>query len=161
MDAITEKLRIFLAGWIDTRPQDVQMFGMKLKNTISTWLNVFACVAFAFALVIFPASAAHAASGMHRDHHVVSSSAEHDMMGHEVVEIVTVPTSGQCSTVSTTWDKEASSTQCCSGICLSVVLTEDVTFFVEQALSGKYLTRNAQTSSTDPSSFLRPPRYLI
>ncbi len=140
---------------------------MKLKNTISTWLNVFACVAFAFALVIFPPSAAHAASGMHSDNHVVSSSVDHDMtghddmMGHENVKIASLSSSGQCSSVSTTSDKEASSSQCCSGICLSAVLTVDATVFVEQALSGKYLSRNAQTFSTDPSSFLRPPQYLI
>jgi hypothetical protein len=134
---------------------------MILKNIILAWLNVVACVAVALALVIFPPSASHAASGLHNDHHAASNSIDHVSTGHKKVEVAPPSATGMCVTISETSDNEASSSQCCSGICLSVVLTENGTAFVEQALSGRYLTRHTQTASTDPTSFLRPPQYLI
>ena len=46
-----------------------QLSLMVFERTISFWLNAVACLAFAAALVLFPPSASHAASGMHDGHY--------------------------------------------------------------------------------------------
>jgi hypothetical protein len=128
------------------------MSGMTSKNTFSVVLRAIACIAFAMALVLFPPSASHAASGLHDDHHAVSAHSDdpHSSHMHE-----------QSGPVSNTADNDQTSGQCCSSVCLSVDLVGYGPVFVDQATSDKYLTLHAQTRSIEPSGFLRPPQHLI
>lgn len=134
---------------------------MKLKNTISTWLKTLACLAFAFALVLSPPSASHAASGMHGDHHAVPVSADHSDANHVHDADSSISEHEQHASGSDMDADDQASGQCCSSICLSAVLDENGHDFEVQVTSGKYLTLHAQTASVEPSGFLRPPQFLI
>ncbi len=129
--------------------------------TISAFLNALACLALALALVMSPPSASHAGSGMHSDHHASGCQNDHKNGGHEHGSMSSVAAHDGCGSISKAENGDDSSGQCCSGICLSVVLDNTVGIFVEQATSGKYLTLHAQTNSIEPSGFLRPPQLLI
>lgn len=134
---------------------------MKSKNTISTWLKVLACLAFAFALVLSPPSASHAASGMHGDHHAAPVSADHSDKDHVHVADSSISEHEHHASGSDMDADDQASGQCCSGICLSAVLDENGHDFEVQVTNGKYLTLHAQAASVEPSGFLRPPQTLI
>lgn len=149
------------AGRIDRLGDGVQLFGMELRNTISVWLNVLACFAFAFALVFFPPSASHAASGMHGDHHSVSVGSSHGAGDHVHAEQTSGAAQVKYDSISMDSDEDQTSGQCCSGICLAVVLIENGPVPVNLPTTGRYLMPDAQTRSVVASGFLRPPQFLI
>lgn len=149
------------AGCIDRCFCFAQMFNMILKNAISEALKVLACLGLSLALVFFPPSASHAASDVHGDHLAASENPDHGDAGHAYGAGSSNSMHGKCGSVSQTDDAEQASGQCCSGICLSVVLSEIGSVFVDQITSDKYLTLHARKNSTEPSGFLRPPQHLI
>ena len=121
-------------------------------------LNAMFYLAIAIALVFSPPSSAHAASGMHENHHAMTVSAdiEKDMHSHKSA----VGTSlHDCGAVS--GDSQNETGKCCSGICFSVVLENHSTALTKQAIGGRYVVLDAQTKSIEPSGFLRPPQRLI
>jgi hypothetical protein len=67
----------------------------------------------------------------------------------------------KCGNLSQADGDDEASGQCCSGICLSVVLAETGIVHVDQIASDLYQTLHEQTKSVEPSGFLRPPQYLI
>lgn len=128
-----------------------------MKNIIPTWLKTLACIAFAFALVLSPPSASHAASGMHGDNHTVSVSFDGGDSNHvhdADASIFKTTTHADASEVD---DNEQTSRKCCSDICLSAVLNESGDDIAIQVTNSKYLTLAARTASIEPSGFLRPP----
>ena len=131
------------------------------NRTISTLLKALWCFAFALMLVMSPLTASHAASGMHGDHHTLAAQTDHqeDKNAHGSM----LPTSPQDVSGSEVLsaDQDATSENCCNGICISVVLDEAADVFVVRTKSGRYLTLHAQTTSIEPSGFLRPPQFLI
>lgn len=137
------------------------MYEMKTKNITTALLKVFACLAFAFALVFSPPSASHAASGLHDDHQMASVILEHVDNSHSHDAMSSTSLLNEFSSTSKSVDDEQPSSQCCSGICLSVALNESGIVFSDQTTSGVYLTRHAQTASIEPSGFMRPPQFLI
>jgi hypothetical protein len=134
---------------------------MKAKNIISIVLNATACIAFALALVFFPPSASHAASGMHDDHQTVSIEVDHGDMDHTHDDASSIAMLDKSEPVSKTDSSDQTSSNCCNGVCLSFALAENGPVIVEQVASNLRLTLHAQTKSVEPSGFLRPPQYLI
>ncbi len=128
-----------------------------LKSSILVVLKSFACVAFAFALVLLPPTASHASANMHGSHHSVSSKAEHSGLDHSASAV----TQSECGSLVSSDSTDHAGGKCCSGICNSVVLGETGTAFVGQSTSDRYLPLNPQVSSIEPSGFLRPPQRLI
>ena len=143
-------------------------FSMETRSTILGWLNACVCVAFAFALVLLPPSAAHAFSVLHDGHHVGSDSFEQDIPGYETdnsasMNMVDGSDSGTAAEKSDeiVLNTNGTSGQCCSDICFSAVLDENGPVIAKQVKSGKYRMLHAQTTSVDLAGFLRPPQYLI
>lgn len=137
------------------------MYEMKTNNTTPALLNVLACLVFVFALVFSPPSASHAASGLHDNHQRASVTLNHVEGSHSHNAMSSTSLQSETNSTSKSGDDEHSSTQCCSGLCLSVVLIETGIIFGDQKTSGVYLTLHAQTASIEPSGFLRPPQFLI
>lgn len=54
-------------------------------------------------------------------------------------------------------DETDSSSECCSGICISVAITGPDAFSVHRATNEEYLMLHARTNSIDSSGFLRTP----
>jgi hypothetical protein len=98
---------------------------------------------------------------MHGDNHVVSANADHEVAGHKHGEQSSAVEYAKCGSVSDSVDKDQAGGQCCSGICFSVVLTENAVALVALPTANRYLMPNAQTRSVAASGFLRPPQYLI
>jgi hypothetical protein len=137
------------------------MYEMKTINTTPAFLKVLSCLAFALALVFSPPSASHAASGLHDDHQMASVILDHVNNSHSHDAMSSTSFNNESNSTSKSGDDEQSSTQCCSGICLSVVLIETGIVFGDEATSSVDLTLHAQTASIEPSGFLRPPQFLI
>ena len=134
---------------------------MRFKNTNSMWLKTLACLACAFALVLSPPCASHAASGMHDDHHAAPASSDHSDTNH-----VQGSDSSNClrekhASVSDIEGKDQTSGQCFSDICISAVLDDIGHDLVIQVAGCKYLLLHAQAASVEPSGLLRPPQTLI
>ena len=134
---------------------------MKLKNAISVWIRVVACLALVFSLVFFQPTVSHAASGMHGSHQVVSASSDNGDTRHEHDAASSLSTQEKSGSVSKSHDKDQISGECCSDFCISVVLGEDGYVLFAQVTGDRYLALRAQTASIEPSGFLRPPQYLI
>lgn len=137
------------------------MLGMVLKNILYSVVKAIACFAVAFALVFFPPSASHAASGMHGDHHAVSANEVHETAGHKHGEQSSTGEYAKCGSVSNSTDEDRAGGQCCSEICLSVVLSENAVALIDRPTASRYLMPDAQTRSVVASGFLRPPQSLI
>ena len=134
---------------------------MTMMETIAALPKVLVCLFFAVALVLFPASASHAASGMHGSHQVESNGADNVDVGHSHGAASSHSTHGKTDAVSNTGDADQSSDHCCSGICVSEALGDTDIAFVKHPRIGKYVMHRAQTVSIEPSGFLRPPQNLI
>ncbi len=145
------------AGCIDRGVKLKHVSGVKLKNIIPTWLKTLACIAFAFALVLSPPSASHAASGMHGDNHTVLVSFDDGDSNHVHDADLSISKTATHASASQADDNDQTSRKCCSDICLSAVLNESGDEIVIQVTNSKYLNLPARTASTEPSGFLRPP----
>jgi len=119
------------------------------------------CLCFVFALVFSPPSASHAASAMHGDHHDIAASPVHSDDAHSHGTTTLASLHETCGSVSTDVDGDQSSTQCCSGICLSIAVIETDSDYSGNVTRGSYHTFQAQTTSIKPAGFLRPPQFLI
>jgi hypothetical protein len=135
--------------------------GMILRSTISSWIKAIALTAFAFALVFFPPSASHAASGMHADHHVVAVASDHGVIGHDHGDMAPIDAHTKHGAPTTDDKGDASTGNCCNGICLSVVLLENTVTQRDVTVIGTYRIPNAQARSLVAHGFLRPPQFLI
>jgi hypothetical protein len=131
---------------------------MSWKKSIFADIKVFACLIFALAFMVFPPSAAHAASGMHGNHHSVIVSVDLDVVSHSNKGMSHTSLYDEVGSVSKVADTNDSSGKCCSSICSSVVLGEIGTFFVVQSTTDRYLPLHAQANSIEPSGLLRPPQ---
>ncbi len=134
---------------------------MIFGNSISELLKTLACFAFAVALVLFPPSASHAATGMHGDHQSMSASVNHAAKDHDHTAAPTHLSHDKHGHDAGTHDADHATDHCCNGICVIAVMHEDTHVFANQPASGRYLALDAQTTSVEPSDFLRPPQLLI
>jgi hypothetical protein len=134
---------------------------MILRNTISSWIKAIALTAFAFALVFFPPSASHAASGMHGDLHVVAAGSDQSISGHDHGEMPSIDVHAKHGGPTTDAKDDASTGTCCNGICLSVVLLENTVTQRDVTVIGTYRIPDAQARSLVAHGFLRPPQFLI
>jgi hypothetical protein len=131
---------------------------MKFKKITSACLEALSCLVIICALVILPPSATHASSGIHSDQHAAAVDAD---ANHAHGAASSHCMHGKNDPASKTDHDEQASSQCCSGICVSVVLSETGGFFVEYTARQKYLPLHAETDSIEPTGFLRPPLHLI
>lgn len=150
-----------LRGWIDIYipVADILRMGMTFRST--AWLKALMCLCFVFALVFYPPSASHAASGIHGDHNVIAASPVHSDDSHSHGTTALASLHETCGSASTAVDGDQSSTQCCSGICLSIAIIETDSGSSGNVTSGSYHTLQAQATSNKPAGFLRPPQFLI
>ena len=148
------------AGPIDSGCAVNQVSGMNMSNTLSSWLKSIACFAVAFALVLAPPSATHAASGMHGSTHGASVDVKISDVNPHVAHSDMTQQHGDTVASDTDTDEQVAG-KCCNGICTSVVLTDNSVDGFMPALSGKYLMTTAQSRSVIASGFLRPPQFLI
>ena len=138
-----------------------QLIPMALKDIFYSWVKAIACIAFAFALVFFPPSASHAATGMHGDDYAISAHGDHKATAHSHGEQSSTVGHAKCGSVSNITDEDHAAGQCCSGICLSVVLIESIVAVIDRTTASRYLMPDTQTRSVVSSGFLRPPQFLI
>jgi len=131
---------------------------MNLGKTMSVRLKGFVCLLFAVALMFFSPAASHAASGMHGAHHAVPTSFDE---GHARDATSSHSMHGSSGAMSHADENDQASGQCCSGICVSVILGEADIVFVEHTTLGIYLMLHERTASLEASSLLRPPQHLI
>lgn len=98
---------------------------------------------------------------MHGDHHAISANEVHEIAGHKHGEHSSTVEYAKCGSVANETDEDHAAGQCCSGICLSVVLTENAVALAEHPTASRYLMPDAQSRSFAASGFLRPPQFLI
>lgn len=98
---------------------------------------------------------------MHGGEHSATESSDHkvDSQTHSAMPAMTH--SAMPVTAPETGDETQASSECCSGICISVAITDAEAFSVDQATNEQYLMLHAQTNSIDSSGLLRPPQFLI
>ncbi len=126
---------------------------------MSRFLKMLACVAFAFALVFSPPSAAHASSGMHDSNKSMSHGVDHNGSQHGMVS--RTDDVEKSERVSGLDDGDHTSSSCCSGICVTVVLNESDLLTRIRVSGDRQLLLHSDAKSNDSSSFLRPPQALI
>lgn len=129
---------------------------MYLHRAMSECFKSLAIVVFVLALVFYPPSAAHAASGMHDNQHKLVAHTEVQSDTH--VHGMSHGAASSLDGASTTSESDDSSGNCCSGVCFSVVLDSTHRDFARSASTGGYIVLDAQTDSVEPSGFLRPPQ---
>ncbi|TDE32856.1 hypothetical protein [Antarcticimicrobium sediminis] len=134
---------------------------MKSKTPLFACLKALSYLVIACALVFLPPSTAHAASGMHNNQLVASISADHTVAEHAHGATSLGSKHDKSGSASKADHEDQGTGQCCSGICVSGMLTEPGAAFVAHATRGKYLMLNGRTASIKPSGFLRPPQHLI
>jgi hypothetical protein len=137
------------------------MIGMDLKSIIHLWTKAVACLAFAVSLMFFPPSASHAASGMHGEQHSIAATADHGTAAHEHGHQSLKMNHDKNDAMPVSGEDDHAGANCCSGICLSVVLTENRVILGDDSSTSRYLMPDAQTRSVVASGFLRPPQFLI
>ena len=98
---------------------------------------------------------------MHGGHHGAAMSPDQDTNLHAHADQSHAKTLVKCGSISNGSDAHKDAGQCCSGICLSVVLIENTMIPDDSATIGRYLMPNAQTRSVVVAGFLRPPQFLI
>ena len=129
---------------------------MYSHRAMSELFKSLAIVVFALALVFYPPSAAHAASGLHDNQHKLAVHSEVQSDTH--VHGISHGTAPSLDGASTTSESDDSSGNCCSGVCFSVVLDSTHRDFTRSASTGRYVVLDAQTDSVETSGFLRPPQ---
>ncbi len=147
---------------------------MKLAQIISSWLRALACLGVIVALMSFPSTASHAATGMHETvqitaqcdgaaspHHAMTGHAEMDHSNMAQVDMVDDAVAGECAPASQKNAKDHTADKCCNGICISAVLETTLQAGAKPEARDKYMLLHAQTRSIELGSFLRPPQYLI
>ncbi len=139
----------------------LKTLSMSPKKTIFASLKALSCLVIVCALVFLPPSATHAASGMHDDQHKVSGHADHAVAKHAHDAASENSIHGVNKSASKADHEDEALGQCCSGLCVSVVLDEATVAFVERPQRDKYRTIHVQSESAESTCFLRPPLYLI
>lgn len=135
---------------------------MELNSAISEIYKALACFALVLAVALFPPTTAHADFSPHGDQEAVLTSADSlELMDMHFGNLEKHSGHSKFSSVADNSDESHESSQCCSGFCLSAILTENHSVLSAQATSGHYLARRSQIASFDPNGFLRPPRHLI
>jgi hypothetical protein len=129
---------------------------MILRAAIFNALQALSCLVFALALVLSPASAAHAHDGSHAAHPSAPSQAKHDhscsLLGHDKAGVVDLSAAQA--------DKDTAG-KCCSGICLTVVLSDTLHMSASTKPHGHEPSVVRCLFAFDPVGFLRPPKHLI
>ncbi len=130
---------------------------MKHENFIANVIKVLLCLFIAFALVFFPPSSAHAAQGVHSDHSKTEQTASHgSAFAHSHIAAQM-----DCSTSTEKSPTDSGPHQCCSGMCLSVILVDGVASPSVNATLLSLEVRHSKLAAADPNGFLRPPKPLI
>ncbi|WP_113911810.1 hypothetical protein [Roseovarius dicentrarchi] len=134
---------------------------MSPRKTISACLKGLSYLAIICALMFLPPSASHAASGMHGDQHGAAAHSAHSVEKHAHGAASANLMHDASESASQGEHEKAAAGECCSGLCVSVVLDDSGIAFARHAGRGKYRTVRAQPDSIESAGFLRPPLYLI
>jgi hypothetical protein len=135
---------------------------MSINAYISELFRVLACLVLALSVAFFPPSAAHATSKSGAASHVPSASMG-SHVSHRSSQESSVKTgnTANCNSDAHTTHSGSGTDQCCSGICLTAVLTEEP-FLRDTAISSRdYQLGSTQMTQVDLNGFLQPPRQLI
>jgi hypothetical protein len=133
------------------------------KNAYITKLfRVLAYLVLVLSVAFFPPSAAHATSKSGSVSHV-SSASTGSCVTHQSPQESSAKighTSNYNSDAHTTHSGSGYD-QCCSGICLSAVLSEELALRDTAISSRDYQLGSTQMTQVDLNGFLQPPRQLI
>jgi hypothetical protein len=146
------------AGWLDTPTFSWQLTEMKQKNAIAKLTWVLSCLVVAFALAFSPPAAAHAAAGVRDGNSAMEqgrASSLQDVGSHSAVQT-------HCgSSKADTSSHDTGQNQCCTGICLSAMLTEAfVSPQADASVIGNVI-QHVLPVAAETTGFLRPPKHLI
>lgn len=131
---------------------------MKQKNAISELIKVLSCLVVAFALVFFPPTSAHAATGVHGGHF---STEQGGAAAVQAVHFHIAASQGDFSSKASTSKSDTSALQCCAGMCLADILIEGFASPQAGASVIDLAVPHALLIAADTSGFLRPPKHLI
>jgi len=119
---------------------------------------VLSCLVFAFALVFFPPTSAHAAAGAHGGHSSMEQGEASTLQGvhsHSAAQT-------DCGSKKTdTSMSDTSAYQCCAGMCLAAVLIDEPMQQEAKASSIDLAIPHALPVAVVANDFLRPPKHLI
>ena len=129
---------------------------------ITTLFKAFACLVVALSIALFPPSAAHAGSNMHSSRDATQAQANASAPHHAVgKDAANSPSIAKCASEVKDGHADSGASQCCSGICLTVVLIDEPVVRQGQVSSDHFAARSTQMPHVDPNGFLRPPKLLI
>ncbi|WP_272010331.1 hypothetical protein [Roseovarius sp. ZX-A-9] len=134
---------------------------MGFINAISAGLRALSCFVIVCALMILPPSATHATSGMHDSHHAASAAGNHAAAGHTHGTDATHHMQDAGGDIAPDAEQDQTSAPCCSGICVSAVLTDTSTTQPVAMTRSRYITVPIESASAELAGFLRPPLHLI
>ena len=130
-----------------------------IKNEIfAKVIQVLVCLAFAFALVFFPPTSAHAEAGVHGGHSALEQSKTTSPQGvhsHLAAHM-------DCGSNNTdTHTSDTGAYQCCVGMCLAAILIEEFASPQANATAIDVAIPDNLPVAADKHGFLRPPKHLI
>lgn len=131
---------------------------MKKKETFAKVIKVLSCLVVAFALVFFPPTSAHAATGLHGGHSVMvqgEASSLKDAHTHSAAQTDCGSKKSDTSTPNT------GAHQCCAGMCLAAILIEVFASPQADASGVDVAIPHALPVAAVSHGFLRPPKHLI
>lgn len=128
---------------------------------ITSVTKLAACLAVILAIVILPSSATHAATSMHSGHDGSIGAADlaQAHAKHSIQEVTGI--ARNCGGHVEKSDVGHTSSLCCSGICLSVVLLESEFNIGTHLVGFEYFLQAGLLISVEPFGFLEPPKHLI
>jgi hypothetical protein len=128
---------------------------------ITKLLKMMACLVIALSVALFPPSVAHAGMKTDATKSVHAAPMRVDA-SHQALHKSTVAPDDPIvfrSGVDAA-HSDTSSSQCCSGVCLTAILIESPSFRDGTFSSSSYMPGATQMAHVDPNGFLRPPRQL-
>jgi len=129
---------------------------MKAKSALSMVLKALSCLA--LALVLSPPSVSHAQQSHHGS--LLASDLEGSVSQDGAAHVDHAKTTQYTMPVPS-GDEDSGSIQCCSGICLSVVLGSEIAIDAVSNLDAHDDIIEPRLFAFDLVEFLRPPKHLI
>jgi hypothetical protein len=149
-------------GWLDGCMPFRQTLEMMKNRSITMLIKAVACLVMALFIVLFPPSAAHAGSNMHASRDAMVAQANSSASHHAVSNDAAQSTSpAKCSSDVKPGHADTGAKQCCSGICLTVVLINEPVLRQGQVSISRFTAHATEMPHVDPNGFLRPPKLLI
>lgn len=128
------------------------------KTSIAKVVMALLCLVFAFALVIFPPSSAHAAAGVHGGHSAVpKSEAASQRPNHSHVIALQADCGGHVDASTS----NAGTPPCCAGVCSGAILIEEFASLQVDASKFEPVVLKVLFFAADDDGVLRPPKHLI